>query len=278
MQIDVCLEMVFTDLPYTERIARIAASGFDCVEFWFHDGTFDGSDCDGDPKDAAVLKNVCADAGVTINNMVVNAPDGSRGGAPVVAEDLATYLERLEAVIAFAKPCGCRQAITCSGNIQPGVTRNRMRRNLEEALGRAAAIAEKHDFTLFLECLNTRTDHFNYFLDSSSEGAAIVRAVDSPSLRLLYDVYHMQIMEGSVLANIEENLDVIGHFHSAGVPGRHELMRGELNYRAIVGYIEASPYSGAFGLEYMPGMADHAESLRATRRYLDDAAQPSEGA
>jgi hydroxypyruvate isomerase len=260
--------MVFTELPYTERIAKIAACGFDCVEFWFHDGTFNGSDCAEGGKDAAAMKDACAEAGVTINNMVVNAPDGGLGGAPVRAEDRSKYLARLDEVIAFAGACGCRQAITCTGNLQPGVSRNRMRRNLEEALGRAAAVAEKHDFVLFLECLNTRTDHFDYFLDSSAEGAAIVRAIGSPNLRLLYDVYHMQIMEGSILANIEENLDVIGHFHSAGVPGRHELWDGELNYREIVRRIHAAGYQGAFGLEYAPAMADHSESLRRTREYL----------
>ena len=270
MKFDVCLEMVFTDLPYAERIAKIAACGFDCVEFWFHDGTFNGRDCADGAKDAAALKRACAGAGVTINNMVVNAPDGSLGGAPVCADDLPKYLARLEEVIAFAQACGCRQAITCTGNLRPGISRNRMRKNLEEALGQAAAMAAEHDFVLFLECLNTRTDHFNYFLDSSVEGAAIVRAIDSPNLRLLYDVYHMQIMEGSVIENITENLDVIGHFHGAGVPGRHELMEGELNYREIVRRIVAAGYQGAFGLEYLPAVADHAESLRVTRRYLDE--------
>ena len=268
MEFDVCLEMVFTDLPYAERIARIAACGFDCVEFWFHDGTFNGHDCAGGAKDAAVLKRACAEAGVTVNNLVVNAPDGSLGGAPVVAADRAKYMARLEEVIAFAKACGCSKGITCTGNVEPGVSRNQLRKSLEEALGRATAIAAKHDFVLLLECLNTRTDHFNYFLDSSAEGAAIVRAIASPHLRLLYDVYHMQIMEGSIIETIAENLDAIGHFHSAGVPGRHELMNGELNYREIVRRIEAGGYTGAFGLEYTPALADHAESLRATRQYL----------
>ena len=269
MKFDVCLEMVFTDLPYAERIAKIAACGFDCVEFWFHDGTFNGHDCADGAKDAVGLKRACAAAGVTISNMVVNAPDGGLGGAPVRAADRGEYLTRLEDVIAFARDCGCRQAITCTGNLQPRLSRNQMRKNLEEALGQAAAIAAEHDFVLILECLNTRTDHFNYFLDSSAEGAAIVRAIDSPNLRLLYDVYHMQIMEGSVIENIAENLDVIGHFHSAGVPGRHELMEGELNYREIIRRIAAAGYRGAFGLEYVPALPDHAESLRATRRYLD---------
>ena len=268
MKLDVCLEMVFTNLPYDQRIAKIAASGFGCVEFWFHDGTFNGADCAGGAKDAKTLKRACAAAGVSINNMVVNSPDGSLGGALTRAEDRAKYLARLEEVMAFAKACGCRQAITCTGNLQPGLSRNQMRRNVEQTLAQAAALAAKHNFVLFLECLNTRTDHFNYFLDSSAEGAAIVRAINSPNLRLLYDVYHMQIMEGSVISTIEENLDVIGHFHSAGVPGRHELMDGELNYRDIVRRIEAAGYTGAFGLEYTPAIADHARSLRQTRQYL----------
>lgn len=270
MKFDVCLEMTFTDRPYAERIAKIAASGFDGVEFWFHDGTFNGRDCSGGAKDATALKQACAQAGVTINNMVVNAPDGNLGGAPVIAADRSKYLDRLHEAIDFAKACGCRKGITCTGNLQPGFSRNRLRKNLEEALGAAAAIAAKRDFVLLLECLNTRTDHFNYFLDSSAEGAAIVRAIASPNLRLLYDVYHMQIMEGSILDNIADNLDVIGHFHAAGVPGRHELMDGELNYREIVRRIEASGYREAFGLEYLPALADHEESLRRTRRYLEE--------
>ncbi len=268
MKYDVCMEMVFTDLPYEQRIAKIAAAGFDCVEFWFHDGTFNGKDCAGGAKDAKILKKACAAAGVTINNMVVNAPDGSLGGALVRAEDRSKYLDRLDEVIAFAAACGCRQAITCAGNLQPGLSRNAMRRNLEETLGRAADVAARKKFVLFLECLNTRTDHFNYFLDSSAEGAAIVRAIGSPHLRLLYDVYHMQIMEGSVIATIDENLDVIGHFHSAGVPGRHELWEGELNYPSIVRRIMAGGYQGAFGLEYSPAMPNHTQSLKKTRAYL----------
>lgn len=268
MKFDVCLEMVFTDLPYDLRISKIAACGFDNVEFWFHDGTFNGKDCGTGAKDAKLLKKACAAAGVRINNMVVNSPDGSLGGSLVCASDRNKYLERLDEVIAFAKACGCRKAITCTGNILPGVSRNQMRKAAEETLSRAAAVAEKHKFVLLLECLNTRTDHFNYFLDSSSEGAAITRAIKSPSLRLLYDVYHMQIMEGSIIANIEENLDVIGHFHSAGVPGRHELWDGEVNYHEIIRRIKAGGYKGAFGLEYSPAIKNHSKSLQQTRNFL----------
>jgi len=112
-------------------------------------------------------------------------------------------------------------------------------------------------------------DHPGYYLDSSSEGAQIVRAIGSPSLKLLYDVYHMQIMEGNIIASIRRHADVIGHFHSAGVPGRHEHFETELNYPAILKAIEETGYEGCFGLEYQPAMQDHLDSLVRVREYLE---------
>ena len=117
MKFDICLEMVFTDLPPEERIERIAAAGFDSVEFWFHDATFDGGTCtDRLPKDPVAIRESCKTSGVSINNMVVNAPDGSFGGAPVDARDYNKYIDRLHEVIAFAGLVDCGMAITCSGN------------------------------------------------------------------------------------------------------------------------------------------------------------------
>lgn len=267
--LDVCLESVFTGLPAEDRVKKIAQAGYRFVEFWFHDATFDGTECSKKlPKNAASLAEACRKCGITINNMVVNAPDGSFGGAPVKAGDRGRYLERLEEVIEFAGRLGCRKAITCSGNLQAGLSRARMRANLEKALGQATAIAAKEGFTLLLEPLNTHVDHPGYYLDSSVEGAELVRAIASPNLRLLYDVYHMQIMEGNVIANVEKNIDIIGHFHSAGVPGRGELFTGELNYPQILRRIGTMGYKGRFGLEYFPKMKDHLASLKKVRACL----------
>ena len=266
MKIDVCLEMVLTDLPYEKRIEETARAGFDLVEFWFHDATF-GGPAAGKPKDAEAIRQACEANGVGVNNMVVNAPDGSYGGAPVNADDFGRYIDRLHEVIEFCKSIGCNKAITCTGNLVPGLTREQMRSNLEKAYARAAEIASANDFTLLLEPLNTHVNHPGYYLDSSSEGAEIVRAIGSPNFRLLFDIYHMQIMEGNIIANIERDIDIIAHFHAAGVPGRHELMNGELDYRQIVGRIDALGYTGAFGLEYSPLLPGD-ESLRATKAYL----------
>lgn len=256
MNLGVCAEMVFGQLPYEKRIAAIARAGYDRVELWLHEG-----------KDAATLRQVCVASGVCLQNMVVNSPDGSVGGSPVNAGDCNKYLDRLTEVIEFAQAAGCTRAITCSGNISPALSRAKMRANLELALGQAAQIARQSNFTLLLEPLNTRVDHAGYYLDSSAEAGAIVRAVNNPNLRLLFDIYHMQIMEGNILANIEKNVDIIGHFHLAGVPGRHEPYRGEINYPFLLGRIGEMGYRGIFGLEYSPTVAD-LKSLKKTRAYL----------
>src|SRR5450759_2054174 len=102
MTIDVCLEMVHTDLPYERRIERIAQAGFKCVEFWFDSFTAGDNPAASAPKDAAVLRQVCEATGVTINNMVVNSPDGGIGGGPVDSRDHGKFIERLYEAIAFA--------------------------------------------------------------------------------------------------------------------------------------------------------------------------------
>lgn len=261
MKFDICLETVFTEQPAAERIERIAKAGFGVVEFWFQSS-----------ESAQAIRQACDRYGVAINNLVVNSPDGSLGGAPVNVADHNKYLERVEEMIAFAKGIDCHMGITCAGNVQLGITRTQMHAALEKAYGQAAEIAAKHDFTLVVEPLNTHVDHAGYYLDSSDEAAEIIRSINNPSLKLLFDVYHMQIMEGNLIAHIEKHIDIIGHFHSAGVPGRHEVFGSEINYPAIIKRIEELGYTGCFGLEYMPAMADHEASLKQTLAYLSPAA------
>jgi hydroxypyruvate isomerase len=267
--VSVCLETVYTKLPVDERIARIAEAGYRSVEFWHPEGTWDGQGVQTHlAKNATELRRACERHDVTLNDFAMHAWDGSIGGCPVKAEDRSQYLAQIRKMIAFAQEAGCHKGIVLSGTVDPALSRNEMRKNLEEALAEAVKIAEQADFTLLLEPLNTLVDHPGYYLDSSSEGVEIVRAVGSENLKLLYDVYHMQIMEGNILATIEKQLPWIGHFHAAGVPGRGELFGTELNYPEILARIKSFGYDGTFGLEYFPKLADHGESLRKTLEYL----------
>ena len=107
-RLDVCLECFFTDLRYDERIGRIAALGYDCVEFWHPEGTWDGGRIDAaQPKDAAVLRDACEAAGVSVGGFVINAWDGLYGGCPVDAGDRQKFLEQVERMIDFAGLIGC---------------------------------------------------------------------------------------------------------------------------------------------------------------------------
>src|SRR5690606_21364793 len=122
-----------------------------------------------------------------------------------------------------------------------------------EGLRRIAPLAEEHGVTICLEMLNSKVDHRDYHGDTTAFGVRVVEAVGSPRVKLLYDVYHMQIMEGDVIRTIRDNREHIAHFHTAGVPGRHELDgTQELNYRAIAAAIADLGFTGFVAHEFIP--------------------------
>jgi len=266
-KLDICIETVFTEILFEDRIPKIVAHGFEALEFWFWDYEFDGVGLKPKKKDINRIAALTKNSNLVITDIVVNSPDGSIGGFLTKPQDKAAYLGRLRETIDVAHLLGCKKIITCTGNAIEGVSREKQKQSIIDTLTEACQITEKEGIILLLEPLNTIVDHPGYFLFSSKEGFDIVRNVNSPNLRLLYDVYHMQIMEGNVTATIRENIHLIGHFHGAGVPGRGELNRGELNYRYILDEIDVSEYNGYFGLEYFPKIGSE-ESLRQMASYL----------
>lgn len=136
-------------------------------------------------------------------------------------------------------------------------------------LSQVTALAEEHRVTLCLELLNSKVDHADYQGDHTAFGVEIVKAVGSPRVKLLYDIYHMQIMEGDVIRTIREHIANIAHFHTGGVPGRNELDETqELNYRAIARAIADTGFSGYLAHEFMPAR-DPLTSLREAVRVCD---------
>ncbi|MEM1117317.1 MAG: TIM barrel protein, partial [Bacteroidota bacterium] len=121
--------------------------------------------------------------------------------------------------------------------------------------------------TLCLELFNSKVDHPDYQADSTAWGVELVRRLGSPRFRLLYDIYHMQIMEGDVIRTVTEHVDAIAHVHTAGVPGRHEIDETqELFYPAIVRALDAAGYTGFVGQEFMPTGDPRAALADAIRR------------
>lgn len=260
-RVDVCIEAVFEGAPLVERAKRVNEAGFDAVEFWFYD--FDPKHGPGD-RNLAEFGKYCADNNILINNAVVNSPDAGIGGSLVDPADRDGYIQRLKETIKVCKDINCNAAITCTGNMIPGRSYEEQKLSVIDSLKAAAEVAQAENFKLHLEALNTLVDHEGYFLDSAEEGGDIIRKVGSPNVKLLFDVYHMQIMAGNIISRIEKLMDTIGHFHAAGVPGRHDLDMGELNYPNIIKAIDDFGYNGLFGLEYWPA-GDDMESLKRMR-------------
>jgi hydroxypyruvate isomerase len=123
---------------------------------------------------------------------------------------------------------------------------------ITENLKRLAEPAEKYGIQVSLEPLNSLVEHKGHFLDSSGIGFEIIKCVDSSLIRLVYDIYHMQIMEGNIISTMTKNIELIGHVHSAGCPGRHEHFLGENDYPNILRAIDAAGYDRFVGSEYFP--------------------------
>ncbi|MBN1553479.1 MAG: TIM barrel protein [Phycisphaerae bacterium] len=260
MDYGLCIEMALTDRPFAERFQAAADAGFKNVEMWFtKDFSYDGS------PDA--LAKLASDAGVKITNTVIGAPDGSIGGGLTNPANRDQWLERTKLTLEFNKAAGIPASIVCTGNLVEGMSREQMHKSVIEGLKPTVEMAEKYSVTLLLEPLNDRWDHADYFVTCSDYGADICRELKSSRMKMLFDCYHMQIMHGDLLKHIEKNIDVIGHFHSAGVPGRNELFNGEINYPFVIDGIKKLGYQGVFGLEFAPSM-DHMESLKKTLEYL----------
>jgi hydroxypyruvate isomerase len=158
--------------------------------------------------------------------------------------------------------------ITFFGN-RRGMSDQEAIANSVEGLNRVKKIGEDHGVTICVELLNSKVDHKDYQGDRTAYGVEIVNAVASPRVKLLYDAYHMQIMEGDLIRTIRDNREHIAHFHTGGVPGRNELdERQEINWRAVAQAVADMGFSGYFAHEFRP-TRDPITSLREALAICD---------
>ena len=245
-----CIEPVLTDIDFYDRIKVAAELGYDAIEFWDPEG-----------KDVKKIGRLACENRLSVAICCAKNPWTNRMNLPAT-----TVIKNIKESIPLAKEMGCSALIVLSGDVE--CKADSQKNILIENLKRVADIAVKENVTINIEALNSLVDHKGYYLDSSYVGFEIVKSVGCDNIKLLYDVYHMQIMEGNIIANITKNIDFIGHFHSAGVPGRHELFNGDNDYKNIIKTVDATGYNRFFGLEYWPSY-DHHKSLEDVRRYLN---------
>lgn len=193
----------------------------------------------------------------------------SHGGHQSISKGLNDPAEhdRIEGEIhknlALAARYAIPNLIVFSGERREGLSEDEGMENTARGLARVAKAAEDAGVTLVLELLNSKVDHAKYQADHTAWGVSVCERVGSPRVKLLYDIYHMQIMEGDVISCIQQNHSQFGHYHTAGVPGRHDLdQTQELNYPPIMRAIVATGYDGYVGHEFVP-RADPITALKA---------------
>ena len=249
MRLCVPVPCFFRNMDFCDALRRIQALGFDAAE------TYQWKDLDQD-----AVRRTCEETGVELLSMCTTE---FRMTDPSYRE---AWLAGLAETCKAANRMNVKRLITQVGP-DTGAPRAEQHAAIVETLRQAKPILEDSGVTIMLEPLNTLVNHPGYYLWSAVEGFEIIREVDHPLVKLIYDIYHQQVMEGNIIPNITRNLDCIAHLHSAGHPGRHELQYGENDYRVIFDAVDKAGYTGACGLEYTPLMPPEESLAEAKRRY-----------
>jgi len=218
-----------------EAMSTVKAAGIEAFEFWNWQN-----------KDLDAIKEAKEGLGLDLSTfctLMISLVDESKH---------EEYLAGLKETIDKAGFLGCNRLISQVGAELTGVPRKKQHENLVIGLKICAPILEQSGIMLMIEPLNTLVNHKGYYLYSSDEAFEIIDEVGCDKVKILYDIYHQQIMEGNLISRIQANIEKIGHFHAAGNPGRHELSIGEINYKNVFVAIRETGYDGYVGLEYFP--------------------------
>jgi hydroxypyruvate isomerase len=251
------LSMMFNEVPFMDRFGVAAKAGFRGVEYLF---PYDfPKEAIGERLDKHNLQQVLFDLPAG------NFAAGERGNA-IFPDRKGEFQDGVGKALEYAKALNCKR-LTCLAGLAPdNIAPAELQATLIENLKFAAKEAEPFGITVLLEPLNT-VDTPGFFLFGANQALSIISAAGAPNLKLQYDVYHMQIMEGDLARTIEANRASIGHFQIADNPGRHEPGSGEINYGFLLGYIDRLGYDGWTGCEYRPA-GDTVSGLKWAEPYL----------
>lgn len=236
------LSFLFTERPFFERFAAAREAGFSAVEFHF-------------PyvHDSAALAEVVLTSSVEVVLFNLPAGDWAAGDRGIACHPkrIAEFQDGVGQAIGYARQLGCGR-LNCLAGIAPaGVEPEKAQQTLIENLRFAAAVTQRAGIKLLIEPLNTH-DTPGFFVATTRAGLALIDAVGSDNLRLQYDIYHAQVMEGDLARTLQEQLPRIGHIQLADNPGRHEPGSGEINFPFLLQHLDHIGYTGWVGCEYKP--------------------------
>jgi len=241
---------VYRDLPFAERLAKVAEAGYHAVELV-------GEFKDWKKQDFADARRKKRELGIEF--------DGTTGVWQPLADASAreVFLKSLREFIPTMRELECTRLIMQTGDAVPALSRNEMHSNCIETLKRGGEIAAENNIELLVENIDPE-ENPKYFLTLSAEGFEIVRSVGNPHVKFLYDLFHEQIAGGNLIAKLEKNIDLVGLVHIADVPGRHDPGTGEINYPNIFRKLGELGYSRYVAMEFMP-KGETLTALRAAR-------------
>lgn len=250
-----CIEPMYSEIPFLDRFQAAKDDGFEYVEFWSWTD-----------KDLDAVKAAAESAGVGISGF-----NGDAVYSLIDPSHKKPYLEFLKRSCEAAQKVGAKSVTIHSNALGDGgivvnhyedVSDTIKIASMYDMLLDCAKIAEESGIQMNLEALNITTDHVGNFLAKTQMAAELTRMIGSPKLKILYDVYHMQLNEGCIGDTIKAYCDQMGHIHVADAPGRHEPGTGEINYAGVFRMLEENGYDGLIGFELFP-LNSTAEAVKA---------------
>jgi len=252
--LSVMLWTVERNSPFEQRVAKVADAGYHAIELV---NEYKGWT----PSDLARARQQFQHL-----NIVVDASSGIEASL-CDASQRDLLLQQISAQLKVFSELQCPRLILLTGNVVPNLSREQMRANCIEALKRAADLCAPQNVEILLENIDPE-ENPKYFLTSVAEGFQIVREVNHPGVRFLYDFFHEQISEGNLIEKLQKNLDVVGLVHVADVPGRHAPGTGEINYANIFRTLGKLNYSHYVAMEFLP-TGDVVSELRTAREFAE---------
>ena len=235
------VEMWFKKLPFLDRLRGAAALGFPAVEFWPYEG-----------KDIDATIRLCDELNLAISQFT------AWGFTPGMNDpkNHDKLVKKIEESCQVAKRLNCKKMCVVGGNDIKGMSQEQMHENIITGLKKVAPIAEEHQVMLILEPMNIRVDHKGHCLYGSPAAVRICREVNSPMVKINWDLYHMHISEGDLCGHLKEGWDQVGYLQLADHPGRHEPGTGEIHYNRVLKQAYDLGYRDYVGLECNPATTE----------------------
>ena len=251
MRFSANVSTLFKEVPFLERFGRAAQAGFSAVEFWWPSG-----------EDLGEVEGAIKDAGVEVALFNFDAGDMPAGDRGLVSdpERQGRFRENVPVALGLAEGLGCHRMNILVGHALPGMEREEQLDLARNNVGFAADEAREAAVEVVVEAVNT-FENGPYLLYTTAQAVEFVRSVRRDNVKIQHDFYHMQRMEGNLVANLRQHIGMIGHIQIADSPGRGEPGSGEIHYPYVLAQFDELGYGGYVGLEYNPTTETTEESF-----------------